>query len=100
MIPTTTQMTFHQQNLEYARKEDDDYLNEFIDNDVPMQMIREVSGQKRTLGKPSSTSEQQSQIGLNTSSSPQRSPPTKREKPSNKPSANPDEASIRARGEP
>jgi hypothetical protein len=80
MIPTTTQMTFHQQNLEYARKEDDDYLNEFIDNDVPMQMIREVSGQKRTLGKPSATLEQQSQIGLNTSLSPQRSPPTKREK--------------------
>jgi hypothetical protein len=86
------------EKLEYARKEDDDYLNKFIDNDVPMKMIREVSGQKRSL-KQQIGADEQNQIRPETNSSPQRSPPTKRDKPSNKPSANPDDTPDRTRGE-
>jgi hypothetical protein len=86
------------ETLAYARKEDDKYLNEFIDNDVQMKMIREVSGQKRALKKQSETVDQH-QIRQDVTSSPQRSPPSKREKPSNKTSANPDEAPVRKRGE-
>jgi hypothetical protein len=85
------------ENLEYASKEDDEYLNKFIDNDVPMKMIREISGQKRSLNQQTGA-EVQNQIRSETTSSPQRSPPTKREKPFSKPSANPDDATDRTRG--
>jgi hypothetical protein len=82
----------------YAKEEDDEYLDKFIYKDVPMQVIRDVSGQKRSLRNQTETMEQ-SKSGSVNNSSPQRSPPPKREKPSTKSSVNPDDTFVRERGE-
>jgi Holliday junction resolvase RusA-like endonuclease len=88
------------ENLGYARKEDDAYLNHFIDNDVQMKMIREVSGTKRSLGKHTTMSSNNNGTDSEIPLTPHRSPPTKREKPSNNTSANPDDDYVGERGEP
>jgi hypothetical protein len=70
----------------------------YYENDVPMKMVREFSGTKRMLGRHQGVQEPVDAVNQNTSS-PQRTPPPKREKSSNETSANPNEYTIRERGE-
>jgi hypothetical protein len=78
-----------------TREQEDKYLMHHYNNDVPMQMVREFSGTKRMLGRHPGVKEAPS----SSAHSPQRSPPSKREKPSDTTSANPNEHSVRERGE-
>jgi hypothetical protein len=60
-------------------------------------MIREFSGTKRLLGRHPGLKEQ-NENETSTAHSPQRSPPTKRERSSKKTSANPNDPDVRERG--
>jgi hypothetical protein len=79
-----------------------EYLNYYIDNDVPMTMLKENSaGIKRGLQRKKTSSHSHHDIKileLDTPSSPQQTPPSKRERSDSKPSAKPD-GKARARGE-
>jgi hypothetical protein len=86
-----------EEEIEFQTKEqENEYLMHHYENDVPMQMIRDFSGTKRTLGRHPGLKEADTSESTH---SPQRSPPSKREKPSNETSANPNEHSVRERGE-
>jgi hypothetical protein len=70
-----------------------------IDNDVPMQMIKDYGGIKQLNGSARSPSRTPNNIAKNSESSPQTTPPPKRErKIINETSANPD-GKARERGE-
>jgi hypothetical protein len=85
-----------------AGQTEEEYLNYYIDNDVPMTMLKENSaGIKRGLQRQKTSSHSHHDIKileLDTPSSPQQTPPSKRERSDSKPSAKPD-GKARARGE-
>jgi hypothetical protein len=88
-----------EEQIEFTSKEEENkYLMHYYENDVPMKMVREFSGTKRMLGRHPGVQESVDAVNQNTSS-PQRTPPPKREKSSNETSANPNEYTIRERGE-
>jgi hypothetical protein len=84
---------------EFETKEQEEaYLMHHYNNDVPMKMVREYSGTKRMLGRHSGVRENPAETAT-VANSPQRSPPSKREKSSTVTSANPNEQSAWERGE-
>jgi hypothetical protein len=86
------------QQMHTARMEQEDDQTS-IDNDVPMQMIKDYGGIKQLNGSARSPSRTPNNIAKNSESSPQTTPPPKRErKIINETSANPD-GKARERGE-
>jgi hypothetical protein len=81
-----------------SKEQEEKYLMHYHDNDVPMKMVKEFSGTKRMLGRHPGVPELTDAADRNPTS-PQRTPPPKREKSSNETSANPNEFTVRERGE-